>query len=469
MLLKYSLTAVFTTALCFTWALPVQAEETPSAPAAPPAPAAVSSEAAASPEAAAPAKPSEPAAAPSENGTENGSASENSGTDALAPVKEKLVAPEPEKISTELKPKYERFTPLQSDNPEDYKRKKGIWISDSGNGRIVYMKDINGNDFYSLGSAGRDIGNFLNPEQVWVDVEGKIYIADRDNDRIIRVDDVRGYNWTEKKGFSAPRGVAMHGKRFIVSDTGNNRILIYDKFEAEQPMVTLKDERISDPGYLWLDEEGNIFVCCGDYPPGGRIVRIPYDLTVLPAEWKVYDGQGLSGSSFAPGQICVTDDGLYITDTASQRLVRVHDIKGRNVWEMGAYGSGTLEFIDPLGMSRDEEGNIYVVDSNNDRIVRMKNIRGQEWKAYDTSNPIFGLRSPRSVYVWSPRPSLEEMAEEEENAKNAKDKDKGKDKDKDKGKKKDDKDEKAADLNPDGTEKPKFVPNPDGNGAGFAL
>ena len=435
------------TALCLNFSSPLCAEEEPALPAPSPVPAAETTEKDEQ------AKQAENVPAAADQKTDSSS------DDVLAPVKEKLVAPEQEKISSELKPKYERFTLLKSDNPDDYKRKQGIWISDSGNGRIVYMKDINGNDFYSLGSAGRDIGNFLNPEQVWVDVEGKIYIADRDNNRIIRVDDVRGYNWTEKTGFSAPRGVAMHGKRFIVSDTGNNRILIYDKFDAEQPMVTLKDERINDPGYLWLDEEGNIFVCCGDYPPGGRIVRIPYDLTVLPAEWKVYDGQGLSGSSFAPGQVCVTEDGLFITDTASQRLIRVHDIKGRNVWELGTYGSGSMEFIDPMGMSQDEEGNIYVVDSHNDRIVRMKNIRGQEWKAYDTLNPIFGLRSPRSIYVWSPRPSLEEIAEEEEKAKDDKNKDKKKDK----------KEEKTDGANPDGTEKPKLIPNPDGNGAGFAL
>ncbi|MDO5295664.1 MAG: NHL repeat-containing protein [bacterium] len=459
MRLKYTFTAVFMTALCLNFSSPIFAEEEQASPA-PAATPAVAEPAAAKPTN----TPEEPApsAAPSAASPEKSdNKDEQTATDALAPVKEKLVSPEQEKMSSELKPKYDRFTLLNSDNPEDYKRKQGIWISDSGNGRIVYMKDINGNDFYSLGSAGRDIGNFLNPEQVWVDVEGKIYIADRDNNRVIRVDDVRGYNWTEKTGFSSPRGVAMHGKRFIVSDTGNNRILIYDKFEAEQPMVTLKDERISDPGYLWLDEEGNIYVCCGDYPPGGRIVRIPHDLTVPPAEWKVYEGQGLSGNSFAPGQICITDDGLYITDTATQRLIRVHDIKGRNVWEMGTYGNGVNEFIDPMGMSQDEEGNIYVVDSNNDRIVRMKNIRGQEWKAYDTLNPIFGLRSPRSIYVWSPRPSLEEIEEEEEAAKKAKEKEKKKDKDT--------KDDKAAEVNPDGTEKPKFVPNPDGKGAGFAL
>ena len=226
----------------------------------------------------------EGASAPAEaNATPTGEAQQS---DALTNIKKDLVSPTQEVISTEMKPKLERFTLLKSDNIEDYKRKQGIWISDSGNGRIIYMKDFNGNDFYSMGNAGHEIGQFLNPEQVWVDFEGKIYIADRDNDRIIRVEYVRGRNWTEKKGFKNPRGVAYHGKRLYVSDTGNNRILVYDKFESEVPMATLQDKKIDKPGYLWLDLEGNLYVACGSYPPGGSIVRIPFDLTVLPSKWQ---------------------------------------------------------------------------------------------------------------------------------------------------------------------------------------
>ncbi len=378
-------------------------------------------------------------------------------SDALSSIKKDLVSPTQEVISTEMKPKLERFTLLRSDNIEDYKRRQGIWISDSGNGRIIYMKDFNGNDFYSMGNAGCDIGQFLNPEQVWVDFEGNIYIADRDNDRIIRVEDVRGRNWTEKKGFKNPRGVAYHGKRLYVSDTGNNRILVYDKFDSEVPMATLQDKKIDKPGYLWLDMEGNLYVACGSYPPGGCIVRIPHDLTVLPSKWQVYEGNGLRGNSFSPGQICITDDGLYTTDTATQRLIRLNDISGRTVWELGSYGNGVGEFVDPLGISQDEEGNIYVVDTNNDRIVKMKNIRGQGWKVYDTLDPTFGLRSPHSIFVWSPRPDPADLEEGEGDSND-------KDKDKDKKDKKDDKD--TQDEKP---ESPKLIPNPDGNGAGFAI
>ncbi|MBQ7568410.1 hypothetical protein IJT17_06355, partial [bacterium] len=210
MRLKYIFTAALATALCFNLASPLHADEQKAA--ASPAVSASENGAAST------------ATASGTAGTAEGQAAED-GKKVLAPIKEGLVSPEQQVVSTELKPKTTRFTLLVSDDPNDYKRKQGIWISDSGNGRIIYMKDLNGNDFYSLGSAGRDIGNFLNPEQVWVDIEGKLYIADRDNNRIVRVDDLRGYNWTVKEGFNAPRGVAMHGKRFIVSDTGNNRIL----------------------------------------------------------------------------------------------------------------------------------------------------------------------------------------------------------------------------------------------------
>lgn len=466
---KYTLSALAIATLCWGYSLPSFAADP--VPAAEPAPAVSSASTAESAPAANPAPTVEEAPAPqpapnteqapatdSAPATESGAiegttdASETN-ADALAPVKEKLVSPEQEKMSTELKPKYERFTLLKSDDPEDYKRTNGIWVSDAGNGRVIYMRDFDGNDFYSLGNAGHDMGQFLNPEQVWVDVEGKLYIADCDNNRIVRTDDVRGYNWTNKTGFNHPRGVAQHGRRFIVSDTGNNRILIYNNFDDEVPMVTLKDPKIKDPGYIWVDDEGNIFVTCGSYPPGGRIVRIPFDLTVEPAEWKVYEGKGLKGNSFAPGQVCVTDSGLFMTDTISQRVIRINDIGARTVAETGAYGNGTLQFIDPKGMSEDEDGTLYIVDSNNDRLVKMENIRGKGWKVYETSNPMFGLRSPNSVYVWSPRPSKEEMEDQEKAEQEKKEKEAKENKE----------------QQPEEEGKAKFVTSPTGNGSGFAL
>lgn len=317
-----------------------------------------------------------------------------------------------------------RLTMLQSSNPEDYKRLSGIWISDTGNGRIVYMKNLQGEDFYPLGLSGSGLGRFLNPEQIWVDVTGKIYIADRGNNRIIRLDDIRGLGWTEMaNGFNGPRGVAFHGKRLYISDTDNNRILVYEKFGDTTPMAELKDDKIKQPGYLWLDMEGNLYVCCGENSMRGQIVRIPFDLTALPSTWTVYRGQGLSGATFTPTQFLKTDDGLFFVDTANQRLVKADNFKGKNPLEIGSYGRGRFQFLEPKGMSCSEDGSkIYIADTGNDRIVCLDPKQTSSWEVYDSLEPTFGLRSPKCVFVWSPRP----LPEEDDKDKDGKDKDKDK-------------------------------------------
>ncbi|MCR5661777.1 MAG: hypothetical protein K6G50_06580 [bacterium] len=346
------------------------------------------------------------------------SAADGDAPDVLAPLRQDI---NQKGGKIELESQKPHFSVLNSSNPQDYKRTEGIWISDSGNGRIVYMKNIEGQDFYTIGISGQGIGRFLHPEQIWVDIEGKIYVADRGNNRIIRMDDIRGFGWTEWNGFSSPRGIAAHGQRIYISDTGNNRILVYDSFKSETPMATLDDPKIKEPGYLWLDMEGDLYVCCGIFPENGKIVKIPYNLTTPPNEWEVYSGRGLKGQGFTPAQIAVTDEGIYCIDPSSQRLLRMDDMKGHDLWELGEYGTEQFEFIDPLGLSQDENGSIFIADTGNDRIVKIDNIRGKGWTTYHTYEPNFSLRSPKSVYVWSPRPPLPDPEEEED-----KDKDKGK-------------------------------------------
>ncbi|MBQ7528295.1 NHL repeat-containing protein, partial [bacterium] len=327
-------------------------------------------------------------------------------------------------IELDLNENKPKFSLLRSQNPEDYKRTEGIWISDSGNGRIIYMKNIEGEDFYPLGLNGTGLGRFLNPEQIWVDIKGTIYIADRGNNRIVRIDDIRGVGWQEmNNGFNAPCGVAFHGKRLIVSDTDNDRILVYENFGDTIPMAEFKDSKISKPGYLWLDLEGNIYVCCDGDSPQGRVVRIPYDLTIPPSQWATYKGKGLSGVTFSPTQFIQIEDDYYFVESSNNRLVKIDNFRGRNSLEIGSYGKGNNQFLEPKGLSQDKDGHLYIADMGNDRLVYFDPQPNGKWKAYDTAEPNFGLRSPKSVFVWSPRP---EPSEEDEENKDEENKDKEK-------------------------------------------
>lgn len=284
-----------------------------------------------------------------------------------------------------------------------YDAKSGIWVSDSENGRIVYMKNMQGDGFYGLGFNGRGPGRFLRPEQIWVDLDGKIYVADKGNRRVIRMDDMRGFNWAEQGGLEEPVGVAVHGDRIFVSDAAADKILVYRNFPGE-PVAALSDAKIRRPGYLWTDLEGNLYVAAGEDPPGGRIVRIPVNLDAPPSQWEVYEGKGLQGAGFAPGQVLTHGRSMFMTDSASERLVRIDDFNGRAARELGGLGTGAQGFARPGGLAVDEEGHLFVADTGNDRLVRMDGIGGEGFTVFDPDDVGKQLRGPRSVFVWAPRP-----------------------------------------------------------------
>ena len=135
---------------------------------------------------------------------------------------------------------------------------KAIWIdsqdrfyvSDKCNYRIIKFDDFTGKNWASLqgtgtgptincgevqqrsGSGVMQFGNEL--DAITVDSQGRIYIADEHNNRIVRIDDITGKGWIEFSGIgenklSLPHGITIssNGKIYI-ADTGHNRIVRID-------------------------------------------------------------------------------------------------------------------------------------------------------------------------------------------------------------------------------------------------
>jgi sugar lactone lactonase YvrE len=111
-----------------------------------------------------------------------------------------------------------------------------IHVTDYGNYRIVRMDDMNGGGWVALGGSGhsghRGVNQFNHPSGVMVDAGGHIYITDMVNNRIVRMDDMAGANWTALGGpgsgvsqFNRPWAVALDASgRIYVADDGNCRI-----------------------------------------------------------------------------------------------------------------------------------------------------------------------------------------------------------------------------------------------------
>lgn len=280
----------------------------------------------------------------------------------------------------------------------------GIYISDSGNHRIMFLKDMKGEGRQVLGRPGHEPGYFLHPAQIWVDPTGKIFVADRDNNRIIRMEQITGFGWQELPGFNHPEGVASRGDEVYVADTGNDQVIVYDG-ELKTRLRTYKDPRIAHPTSLWLDQNKDLYVTCGQDPPGGRVVKLvePADLTG--AKWEVYEGQNLKQLGFAPSQMVTLKSHLWMVDPAANRLVRVDNLQGRSAREWGGYGTGMGKFRNPAGLGLSKDGSLYVADSGNDRIVEVTGMDPKEWHTYTGSSESVVLRNPTSVFSWCPVPA----------------------------------------------------------------
>ena len=323
-------------------------------------------------------------------------------------------------------------SPSPSATPTDSaSNSTAIWVSDTDNGRILRLEDMTGKHLASFGYPGHGAGRLLEPCQIWVDAKGRIYIADKGNDRIVRIDDVTGKGWTVLEGYKAPEGVAVRGEQVFVADTGNNRIMVYDQMNGNLTR-TITDIRIQKPTGLWFDEDNELYACCGEDPPGGKVVRVVNVTDADNSKWRVFDGQGLKPTGFAPAQIVTQKDGIWIIDASSNRVVRIDNLEGRDAHEWGGYGSTVGRYVRPQGLAVDKNGNVYIADTGNDRVVRFNasdptklTVWNGEIKEPHDANTV-NLRSPHSVFVWCPVTTPKPPEPKDKKKKEPKKDDKGK-------------------------------------------
>ena len=291
-----------------------------------------------------------------------------------------------------------------------------IYLTDSGNNRIVRMDDMTGAGWISLGSTGTGTKQFQLPSGIHVDGGGKIYVTDSGNNRIVRMDDMTGAGWISlgssgsgTKQFSSPLGIFVDtGGKIYVADTGNNRIVRMDDMTGSG-WTSLGSSgsgvnQFSAPQDIVVDTGGKIFVT--DFFNGAyqncRIVRID---NMTGAGWTTYGSPGSGGAGlFGWPTGIVTDSAgkIYVADqnTPNNWIVRMDDMTGAGWTTFGTFGTGTNQFKYPTGVSIDPYGKIYVPDSGNNRIVRINDFTGSGWTTLGSSGTgTKQFSSPYDIYV----------------------------------------------------------------------
>ena len=194
-----------------------------------------------------------------------------------------------------------------------------IYVVDTYNCRIVRIDDIKGTNWTTYGgTCGSGQGQFSGLTGIAVDSLGRIYIADTGNARIVRIDDLNGTNWISYGAvgsgvgqFAGLSSLAIDfSGRIYVADTGNLRIVrIDDMFGTnwttltQSPPIHGVNYTFSSPSAVAVDSAGKIYIDDHDYF-AGALIRVN-DMTG--ANWtSIYFGpQGTS----APNSIAVDPSG----------------------------------------------------------------------------------------------------------------------------------------------------------------
>ncbi len=192
-----------------------------------------------------------------------------------------------------------------------------VYVVDGGNHRVIAY-DRDGKHLFTIGKRGRAKGDFLWPLGIATDDNGQVYVADKSNKRIQIFD---------------PDGT------FVSSF-----------------LVRFRKGGIGTPIDLAIsDKTGLIFVT----------ERERHHIMVFENDGTPLGGWGKEGVNLGefryPATIAAYDGRLYVVDSLNT-VVKIFDERGRFEFQIGEWGVLPGQFYRPKGIAIDDKGWAYVSD-----------------------------------------------------------------------------------------------------------
>ena len=298
-----------------------------------------------------------------------------------------------------------------------------LYIADTSNHRIRRVDSegvittIAGDGTRGFGGDGGPAtqAQLRNPEDVAVDSAGNLYIADTSNHRIRRVDSegvITTIAGSGESGFDGdggpaveawlggPSGVAVDGTgNLYIADRLNHRVRKVDSagiittiagwgesvynFTTGGDGVPATQATLGSPAGLAVDGAGNLYIAdWGDHrvrkvDSAGIITTIAGSIEGNPWGFSGDGGPAVEARLDGPSGVAVDGTGnLYIADTENNRIRRVNaagvitTIAGMG--DIGDGGPAVEAWLDgPSGVAVDETGDLYIADRANNRIRKV--------------------------------------------------------------------------------------------------
>ncbi|MGQ9747276.1 MAG: 6-bladed beta-propeller [Candidatus Caldatribacteriaceae bacterium] len=172
-----------------------------------------------------------------------------------------------------------KLSPLGELRPakSSFREPRGIWVdsegkvyvADTGNSRIVVFGP-SGEEIASFGKEGMGDGEFYYPRGITVDQEGQIWVVDTAHNCVQVLDKNGkflfrfGQEGSGEDGFRHPRYIFIRSEFVFLSDYRNHRIKIYDRKGVLLALIGgeegIGELQFSYPEGLWMDQEGVLWV-----------------------------------------------------------------------------------------------------------------------------------------------------------------------------------------------------------------
>ncbi len=242
----------------------------------------------------------------------------------------------------------------------------GAVVLKNPSGHVIATASIHGN---GLGpqvaflpgiqtSLGTDLDH---PHGVGMDGYGNVYVADSNNNRVIKETPLGGtyaQSTVLDSGLNGPMGLAIDGSGALyLADASSNRVLKETRSGGSYIQTTVQDSGLNNPCGLAIDGNGN--VCIAD--SGNNRVLKETPATSGYTQTIVVD-TGLNN----PQGVAVDGNGnVYIADAGNNRVLKETPSDSGYVQTI-VVDSG---LNGPQGVAVDRNGNVYVADTLNHRVL----------------------------------------------------------------------------------------------------
>jgi DNA-binding beta-propeller fold protein YncE len=265
-------------------------------------------------------------------------------------------------------------TLTQRNNPANLRQPTGVAVDAGGDiyvvdalrdQLIIFNPDGNVRTQFSTAGTAMVRGR---PEDVAVDPNGCIFVLDAlhgmvkkfapEGQLLLSFPDEEGSRLLSASGICVGRDGAIY-----VADTQNDRVLRFDP--GGKFLNDLGSGQIVAPGDLALDEEGNIYIAdyngLQKFDPTGQLI-------------KSFVRKGEKGAVGTLGDVAVHSETIYVLDYEQSKIAILHK-NGKLIANLDGPSLGTAAFAELCHIAVDKSGNLYVTDRGNSRVLKFAPVK----------------------------------------------------------------------------------------------